>query len=164
MRIKNQNEILEAIKKTETLTAVEIIISSEDHAIPNRPLDSPIKASVIINDKFFSTPYEIKEGYTFEFLKTIKKTIPEDVLLIYFEDAELPKAWAAAYTADGIPPERHDRRVIFHPYNEMCEMYCIDQTLLWDITDHFKGTDHELTEDLCKWRWDIIQFYKKHLI
>ena len=164
MMIKTQTEILETINKTEDLTAVEIIISSDDHAIPNRPLYSPVKASVIINDKFFSVPYEIEEGYTFEFLKTIKKTIPEDVLLIYFEDRELPKAWASAYTAAGIPEEDHDRRVIYHPYNEMCEMYCIDQTMLWDITDYWKGTDHELTEDLCKWRWDIIQWYKAHLI
>lgn len=161
---KTQNEILKEIKNTETLTAVEIIISSEDHAIPNRPLGTPVKASIIINDELFSTPYEIEEGYTFDFLKTIKKTIPKEVLLIYFEDADLPKAWADAYTAGGIPEERHDRRVIFHPYNEMCEMYCVDRNLLWDITDYFKGTPHELTEDKCKWRYEIIEWYRNHLI
>ena len=164
MMKKTQNEILKEIKNTETLTAVEIIISSEDHEIPNRPLGTPVKASIIINDELFSTPYEIEEGYTFDFLKTIKKTIPKEVLLIYFEDADLPKAWADAYTAGGIPEERHDRRVIFHPYNEMCEMYCVDRNLLWDITDYFKGTPHELTKDKCGWRWNIIQWYKKHLI
>jgi len=154
MMKKTQNEIIDLIKKTETLTAVEVIISSEDNN----------KASVIINDKMFSTPFEIKDGYTVDFLKTIKNTISDDILLILFEDTELPNAWTKAYSSSGIPKERHDRRVIFHSYNDMNEMFCVDRSLLWDITDYFKGTDHELTEDKCKWRYEIVKWYKNHLI
>lgn len=152
MQKLTQNEIIENIKKTETLTAVEII----------RNHKNPSECCVVINDKLFSMPYETE--YSFELLQAIKNTVSEDILVIMFNDDELPKAWAAAYTADGIPEERHDRRVEFHAYNDMNEMFCIDRTMLWDITDEFKGTDHELTKEKCIWRWTIIQWYKAHLI
>lgn len=148
----NQTEIIENIKKTETLTAVEII---RNHENPN-------ECSIIINDRFFSVPYETE--YSFELLQNIKNTIPEEVLMIMFNDDELPKAWAASYTAAGIPEERHDRRVKFHAYNDMNEMFCIDQNLLWNITDEFKGTEHELTEENGSWMWHITKWYKNHLI
>ena len=147
-----QNELTQKLNNTETLTAVEIIRSHENPKI----------CSVIINDRLFSMPYIM--DFNFELIQTIKNTVNEDILVILFNDDELPKAWADSYTAGGIPEENHDRRVIFHPYNDMNEMFCIDQTLLWDITDEFKGTDHELTEEKCAWRWNIIQWYKAHLI
>ncbi|WP_405286004.1 hypothetical protein [Methanobrevibacter sp.] len=147
-----QNELIQKLENTETLTAVEIIRSHEN----------PNICSVIINDRLFSMPYIM--DFNFELLTTIKNTVTEDILVILFTDDELPKAWADAYTAAGIPKERHDRRVIPRKYNEMNEQFCIDQTLLWDITDEFKGTDHELTREKCCWRWTIIQWYKAHLI
>ena len=153
MKKLTQNEIITKIEnEKDELTAVEII---RNHENPN-------ECSVILNDKFFSVPYETE--YSFELLQNIKNTIPEEVLMIMFNDDELPKAWAAAYTADNIPEERHDRRVEFHPDNDMNEMFCIDRTMLWDITDEFKGTPHELTRDKCIWRYEIIKWYKNHLI
>lgn len=136
----------------ENVTAIEII----------RNHKKPTECSVIINDDLFSIPYITT--YDFELLKIIKENIHENTLVILFNDDELPKAWADSYTAGGIPEERHDRRVIFHPFNDMNEMFCIDQTILYDITDEFKGTPHELTEEKCAWRWNIIQWYKAHLI
>lgn len=152
MMTKTQTEIIEEIKKNETLTAVEIIRSHKN----------PTVCSVIINDKFFSMPYITT--FNFKLLQAIKNTVSEEILVILFNDDELPKAWAEAYTADGIPEEEHDRRVEFHAYDDMNEQFCIDRTLWWDITDYFKGTDHELTRDKCIWRWEIIQWYKRHLI
>lgn len=148
----NPNEIIEKIKNTETLTAVEIIRNHEN----------PVECSVIINDEFFSTPY--LTGFSFDLLKEIKNSVSDSVLVILFNDDELPKAWRDSYLADSIPVERHDRRVEFHRFDDMNEMFCIDMTLLWDITDYFKGTDHELTEDKCKWRFEIVKWYKSHLI
>lgn len=154
MQKLNQTQIIEKIEnELSELTAVEIIINSEN----------PTQCSVILNDKFFSCPYETT--YNEKLIAGIKKAIMgKEILLIQFIDIELPRAWADAYTAGGIEPARHDRRVIFHPYNDMNEMFCIDQSLLWDITDEFKGTDHELTEEKCKWRYEIIKWYKNHLI
>ena len=147
-----QNELTQKLNNTETLTAVEIIRSHENPKI----------CSVIINDELFSMPYIM--DFNFELIQTIKNTVNEDILVILFTDNELPKAWADSYTAGGIPEERHDRRVKFHAYDDMNEMFCIDRNLLWNITDEFKGTDHELTEEKCKWLWTMIQWYKAHLI
>ena len=147
-----QSDLIRKLNNEENLTAVEIIRSHENPEI----------CSVIINDELFSIPYIM--DFNFELLETVKKTVNDEILVILFNDDELPKAWADSYTAGGIPEERHDRRVIFHAYDDMNEQFCIDQTLLWDITDEFKGTPHELTEEKCAWRWNIIQWYKAHLI
>jgi hypothetical protein len=149
---KTHKEIMNQIKKTETLTAVEIIRNHEN----------PKECSVIINDKFFSMPY-ITE-FNFELLTEIKNNVSDEILVILFNDDELPKAWRDSYLAEGIPVERHDRRVEFHRFDDMNEMFCIDRTLLWDITDYFKGTAHEWSRDDCIWRFEIIQWYKAHLI
>ena len=166
MRKITKTQILEKIEnEKDELTAIEIILDGETANTPNRPLQSPEPASIIFNDKLFSKGYEIEEGYTFDLLKTIKKALPEDVLLIWFKDSDLPEAWRQAYKDGGIL-ERFpdDRRLKFYPYNEMNEQFCIDRNLLWDITDEFKGTPHELTEDKCKYRFEIIKWYKNHLI
>lgn len=170
MRKITQTQILEKIEnEKDELTAVEIIMDSKDYhgysGQGNVPLGTPERASIIFNDRLFSTGYEIEEGYTFDLLKTIKKALPENVLLLWFVDDQLPEAWRQAYQDGGIL-ERFpdDRRLKFHPYNEMNEQFCIDRNLLWDITDEFKGTPHELTEDKCKYRFEIIKWYKNHLI
>lgn len=152
MKYMTQIEIIEEIEKTEELTAVEIIRSNEDAN----------KCSVILNDKWFSMPYET--DFDFALIVGIKQVISDEVILIMFVDNELPEAWRQSYLADGIAEENHDRRVEFHAYNDMNEMFCIDRTMLWDITDEFKGTAHELTEEKCAWRWNIIKWYKNHLI
>ena len=150
---KTHNEIIDEIKNTETLTAIEII---KNHKNPNQ-------CSIIINDELFSTPYETI--YSFDLLQQIKNTVTDNILVIMFNDDELPLAWKQAYeNADILKKYPDDRRLKFHQYNEMNEQFCIDRTLLWDITDEFKGTDHEITEDKCKWRFEIIRWYKSHLI
>ena len=148
----NTTQLVNKLENEEELTAVEII---RNHEKPN-------ECSVIINDTLFSIPYIM--DFSFDLLSNIKKTASEKILVILFNDDELPKAWADAYTAGGIPEERHDRRVIFHAYDDMNEQFCVDRNLIWDITDEFKGTPHELTKDKCCWRWNIIQWYKAHLI
>ena len=152
MQKLTQTEIIEKINKTEELTAVEIIINHKNQ----------LECSIIINDTMFSIPYETK--FDFSLPAKIKNAVSDEVLVIGFIDSELSEAWKQSYLAGGIPEERHDRRVEFHAYNDMNEMFCIDRNLLWDITDEFKGTPHELTEDVCKWRFEIIKWYKNHLI
>ena len=150
---KTQTEIIELIKQEQDeLTAVEIIRNHENHN----------QCSIILNDKWFSTPYET--GCTPELIALIKEAINPETLLIMFDDFELAEGWKQAYLKGGIPEERHDRRVIPRKYNDMNELFCIDQNLLWDITDYFKGTPHELTEEKCGWRFHAIEWYKNHLI
>lgn len=152
--MKTQNEIIAKID--ENVTAVEIIRNHEN-------LD---ECCVIINDMMFSTPYETK--YSFDLIVAIKTQIAKvnpEIIVIMFNDIELPTAWKQAYKTAGILEKYpDDRRLKFHPYNEMNEQFCIDRTLLWDITDEFKGTDHEITADKCEWRFEIIKWYKNHLI
>ena len=151
--IKNEkNNTTQLLNTERKITAVEIIRSHENPEI----------CSVIINDTLFSMPYIM--DYNFELIQTIKNNISEEVLLIMFTDDELPKAWADAYNAAGIPNTDHDRRVKFHAYDDMNEQFCIDRNLLWNITDEFKGTEHELTEENGSWMWHITRWYKAHLI
>lgn len=161
-----QNEILNKIEnQKDELTAIEIILDHEDKERVNVPLGTPEKASIIFNDELFSWGYEIEEGYTFDLLKTIKKALPENILLIWFVDSDLPEAWKQSYSKAGILEKYpQDRRLQFHPYNEMNEQFCIDRNLLWNITDEFKGTPHELTKENGSWMWHITQWYKNHLI
>ena len=148
------NEIINKIEtKKDELTAVEIILNHENHN----------QCSIILNDKWFSIPYET--DYTKELETNIKTTINDDTLLIKFDDIELPQAWRQAYEkADILLKFPNDRRLQFYSYNVMNEQFCIDRNLLWNITDEFKGTDHELTEENGSWMWHITQWYKDHLI
>lgn len=150
---KTQNQIIELIKNTEELTAVEII---QNHKNLN-------ECSIIINDTFFSTPYTTQ--YTEELVTAIKEAIAEDILLLRFTDAELPEAWRKSYEKAGIL-ERYpeDRRLKYHAYNDMNEQFCIDRNLLWNITDEFKGTPHELTEENGSWMYYMTLWYREHLI
>lgn len=150
---KTQTEIIELIKQEKTLTAVEII---QNHKNLN-------ECSIIINDELFSTPYETQ--YTEELVTAIKEAISEDILLLKFTDAELPEAWKQSFKKAGIL-ERYpdDRRLKFHAYNEMNEQFCIDRNLLWNITDEFKGTPHELTEEKGSWMYYMTLWYREQLI
>jgi len=155
MEKRTQTQILKEIKnENKELTAVEIIISHEN----------PTQCSVILNDKLFSWGYETT--YNNELIAKIKKAIQgKEILLIQFIDSDLPEAWRQAYSKAGILEKYpDDRRLQFHPYNDMNELFCVDRNLLWDITDEFKGTPHELTEENGSWRYHAIQWYKNHLI
>ena len=148
-----QTEIINKIEnEKDELTAVEIIRNHKNHK----------QCSVILNDELFSIPYET--DCTPELANMIKETINPETLLIMFDDYELAEGWKQAYLKGGIPEERHDRRVIPRQYNDMNELFCVDRNLLWDLTDEFKGTPHELTEERCAWRFHAIQWYKAHLI
>ena len=152
---KNAKQKINKIEnEKDELTAVEIIINNKN----------PTQCSVILNDEWFSIPYETT--YNNELIKDIKKTIQgQKILLIQFIDKELPEAWADAYAKAGILEKYpQDRRLQFHAYNDMNEQFCIDRTLFWNITDYFKGTPHELTKEKSSWMWYITQWYKAHLI
>ena len=123
---------------------------------------NPKQASIITSGTFFTQGCEIE--YTDDLIDKVKDAISQDTIIIMFNDIELSEAWKQSYLKSGITEDGFDRRVEFHPYNELYEVVCIDQTLFWDITDYFKGTDHELTEEKCSWRWNIIKWYKNHLI
>ena len=143
--MKTQNEIIAKID--EDVTAVEIIRNHEN----------PDECCVIINDELFSTPYETE--YSFDLIVAIKTQIAKvnpEIIVIMFNDIELPTAWKQSYLQGGITEDRFDRRTEFHPYNEMNEMFCIDRILLMQIT----GQD----DRMAKWKEGIIKWYKNHLI
>lgn len=149
-----QNEIINKIEnEKDDLTAVGIILNHKNHN----------QCSVILNDEWFSIPYET--DYTPELTAMIKETINDETLLIKFDDIELPEAWRQSYAKAGILEKYpDDRRLKFHPYNDMNEQFCIDRILVWNITDYFKGTPHELTKEKSSWMWYITQWYKQQLI
>lgn len=130
------------------LSAVEIIRSHEN----------PDKCSVILNDRIFSWDY--KMDFDFELISLIKEMVSEDVIVIMFVDNELPKAWEQSYLEGGITEDRFDRRVEFHSYEDMNELFCIDMMLLREIKGEFDGTPWEP----CSWRKGIIKWYRNHLI
>ena len=138
-------ELFNKIRNEERLTAVEIIVSSEDEKL----------CSVVINDRMFSCPYKVV--YNDELKNEIKKIVDDEILVIEFVDNELSEAWKLSYSLGGIEEERWDRRVVFHSYDDMNEMFCIDMMLLEEI----KGENfHPLPE----WKEYIIDWYKEHLI
>ena len=138
-------ELFNKIRNEERLTAVEIIVSSEDEKL----------CSVVINDRMFSCPYKVV--YNDELKNEIKNIVDDDILVIEFVDNELSEAWKLSYSLGGIEEERWDRRVVFHSYDDMNEMFCIDMMLLEEI----KGENfHPLPE----WKEYIIDWYKEHLI
>lgn len=142
-----KNELFNKIKNEEELTAVEIIISSEDEKL----------CSVIINDIMFSCLYNVV--YDDELKNEIKNIVDDEILVIEFVDKELSEAWKLSYLLGGISEDRWDRRTIFHPYNEMNEMFCIDEFLLEEILGISRHQDH-----IPKWKEYIIDWYKEHLI
>lgn len=147
MQKTTQKQIVTEID--EQTTAVEIIRNHEN----------PKECSVIINNKMFSIGYETE--YTFELLTAIKTAVPEEAIVIMFNDNELPEAWKQSYLNGGITEDRFDRRTEFNAYNEMNEMFCISRDLLWDINDKWVGTPYE---NNCEWKTGIIKWYKNHLI
>ena len=138
-------ELFNKIRNEERLTAVEIIVSSEDEKL----------CSVVINDRMFSCPYKVV--YNDELKNEIKNIVDDEILVIEFVDNELSEAWKLSYSLGGIEEERWDRRVVFHPYDDMNEMFCIDMMTLEEI----KG---ENFYPLPEWKEYIIDWYKEHLI
>ena len=130
-------ELFNKIRNEERLTAVEIIVSSEDEKL----------CSVVINDRMFSCPYKVI--YNDELKNEIKNIVDDEILVIEFVDNELSEAWKLSYLLGGIEEERWDRRVVFHSYDDMNEMFCIDMMLLEEI----KG---ENIHPLPEWKEYII--------
>lgn len=151
MRIlKNENEIRKIIESEDEIKAVQLIMG-----------DNEKEVSMIISTTFFSTlyviPYELKQFVYDELWDTKTK-------LFLFSDVELTEAWKKSYTKGGISENRWDRRTIFHPYNQMNEMFCMSEDLLDDITGKWIGTPWELTEDKCAWKYHMIEWYKTKLM
>lgn len=144
----NKTQLIKEVKDEE-VNAVEIIRSNEE----------PNKCSVIICDDMFSCPYEAE--FNFELIQTIKENAHKDLTVIMFVDNELNEAWKQSYLEGGIEENRHDRRVEFHKYNDMNEMFCLDEFLLGQIKGNYRGmTD----DDLPAWKVGIIKWYRNHLI
>lgn len=139
MKIENEDE----------LNGIKIIISSEDET----------KCSVVISDRMFSCLYEMK--YSEDLKEIIKDLIDDDTLLIEFIDVELSEAWKESYLQGGISEDRFDRRVIFHQYNDMNEMFCLDEMTTGEIKGNYRGFGDD---DLPSWKVGIIKWYRNHLI
>ena len=147
-----QTEIIEKVTKNDDLTAVEIIINHKNQ----------LECSIILNDTMFSIPYET--NFTFDLPSKIKEAVSSEVLVIGFIDTELPEAWRQSYLEGGISEDRYDRRVEFHAYNDMNEMFCIDRNILWDITGKWAEIYQDENYEVCGWKKGIIRWYKNHLI
>ena len=143
--LKNKNEIRKVIESEDEIKAVQLIMGENEKEV-----------SMIISTTFFSTlyviPYELKQFVYDELWDTKTK-------LFLFSDIELTEAWKASYLNGGIEEERWDRRTIFHPYNEMNEMFCIDEFLLEEILDTSRHQDH-----IPKWKVGMIEWYRKKLL
>ncbi len=153
----HQPDIFEYFSKSiDELKAVEILINSE------KPVDT-VECSVILNDQFFSWGYVT--NYDKNLLGGIRDLVRgTDIVLIQFFDFELPRAWGESYLKGGIPVEKHDRRVEFHRFDDMNEMFCIDCNLHEYITGYWDGTERELTEDRCGWMFHMVEWYRAQLI
>lgn len=143
--LKNKNEIRKVIESEDEIKAVQLIMGENEKEV-----------SMIISTTFFSTlyviPYELKQFVYDELWDTKTK-------LFLFSDIELTEAWKASYLNGGIEEERWDRRTIFHPYNEMNEMFCIDMMLLEEILGISRHQDH-----IPKWKVGMIEWYRKKLL
>ena len=143
--LKNKNEIRKVIESEDEIKAVQLIMGENEKEV-----------SMIISTTFFSTlyviPYELKQFVYDELWDTKTK-------LFLFSDIELTEAWKASYLNGGIEEKRWDRRTIFHPYNEMNEMFCIDEFLLEEILGISRHQDH-----IPKWKVGMIEWYRKKLL
>lgn len=101
------------------------------------------------------------DGYTVdefhEFLmKLIDIAVNDDIMVFQYVDVELPEAWKKSYAEGGIEPDRWDRRVEFHAFNEPNEMFCIDEIDYMQLTGEI--------ESVPKWKRYMIDWYKGNLI
>lgn len=148
--LKNESEIKNVINGEDGIKAVQLIMGDNEEEI-----------CMVISTEMFSTPYLIpynKRQFVYDELWDTK------VKLFLFTDKQLTEAWKDSYTKGGIEQERWDRRTIFHPYNQMNEMFCMGDDLLDDITGKWIGTPWELTEDKCAWKYHMIEWYKTKLM
>lgn len=143
--LKNQNEIRKIIESEDEIKTIQLIMG-----------DNEKEVSMIISTTFFSTlyviPYELKQFVYDEMWDTKTK-------LFLFSDVELTEAWKASYLNGGISEDRWDRRTIFHKYDDMNEMFCIDEFLLEEILGISRHQDH-----IPKWKVGMVEWYRKKLL
>ena len=142
--LQNESEIKNVITEEDVKT-VQIIMSENEN-----------ECSMIVGTEMFSTLYLIsynKRQFVYDELWDTK------VKVFLFTDSELSEAWKTSYLNGGIEEERWDRRTIFHPYNEMNEMFCIDMMLLEEILGISRHQDH-----IPKWKVGMIEWYRKKLL
>lgn len=147
--MKTNLEIIDIIKNENDLQTVQIIRSSDDLN----------KCSIVIGDKMFSMMYETK--YDEDLINDIKLIINGDVLFISYFDIEIADAWKLSYLNGGIESQRWDRRVISHKYNNMNEIFCIDNCTKDEILE--EGVFGDFNE-LPNWKKGIIRWYQRHII
>lgn len=143
--LKNQNEIRKIIESEDEIKAIQLIMG-----------DNKKEVSMVISTTFFSTlyiiPYELKQFVYDELWDSKTK-------LFLFSDVELTEAWKSSYLLGGISEDRWDRRTIFHPYNEMNEMFSMSEFLLEEILGISRHQDH-----IPKWKVGMVEWYRKKLL
>lgn len=141
----------------ENESAIKNVINDENVKVVQLIMgDNEEELCMVVGTRMFSSPYLIpynKKQFVYDELWDTK------VKLFLFTDSELTEAWKQSYLNGGIEEERWDRRTVFHPYNEMNEMFCIDDFLLEEILGISYHQDH-----IPNWKVGIIEWYRKHLI
>lgn len=142
--LRTETEIENVITEEDVKT-VQIIMGNEEEI-----------CSIIVGTEMFSTLYLIpynKRQYIYDKLWDTK------VKVFLFNDFELSEAWKESYIKGGIDEDRWDRRVEFHSYDNMNEMFCIDMMLLEEILGISRHQDH-----IPKWKVGMVEWYRKKLL
>ena len=142
--LRTETEIENVITEEDVKT-VQIIMGNEEEV-----------CSIVVGTEMFSSLYLIpynKRQYIYDKLWDTKTKV------FLFSDFELSEAWKASYTKGGIEKERWDRRTVFHKYDDMNEMFCIDEFLLEEILGISRHQDH-----IPKWKVGVIEWYRKKLL
>ncbi len=143
--ISSQEEINEKLT-SENLKTVQFILPTEDNG----------ECAMIVGTKMFSSMYIIPSD---KFLDTFNHLYDKSVLIFKFTDSELTDAWKESYAKGGIPKEQWDRRTIFHPYDEMNEMFCIDSLMYEEICG-----ENQDRYDLPSWKEGIVEWYRDKIL
>lgn len=140
--LENEKQIKEIINDVEIKT-IQLIMGENKEEV-----------CMVIGTELFSTPYLIpydKRQFVYDELWDTKTKI------FFFTDAELSEAWKESYIKGGIDEDRWDRRVEFHSYDDMNEMFCIDTYTLEEILDI---SQHCISD----WKIGIIEWYRRKLL
>lgn len=142
--LRTETEIENVITEEDVKT-VQIIMGNEEEV-----------CSIVVGTEMFSSLYLIpynKRQFIYDELWDTKTKV------FLFNDFELSEAWKESYIKGGIDEDRWDRRVEFHSYDNMNEMFCIDMMLLEEILGISRHQDH-----IPKWKVGMVEWYRKKLL
>lgn len=122
--------------------------------------DNNEEFALVIGTRMFSQHYIVD----IRLMDTLCELLSEtDALVFRFYDKDLTEAWKNSYTYGGISHDQWDRRTVFHPYDEMNEMFCIDDLTFSEITGYdFHG--FSIRHPIPNWKRWIIGWYKRCMI